>query len=460
MRLALKQQIVLAPAAVLLLMTLLLGFLQYTYWDLSVKRQENRDLGTLLIALAEIDLATQRMYRLTLRLGGGGEVDLRELEDMSGLHASLGGAVERILTLLPLPTGTRTLLQQSVDDLNPVRGFDPERYLSAIALIRPQLITLSDLVQRQRERLRDTHTEDIDALVARTALVSIIVLGASILLGILLSLAFGRSLLRRIKNLSDSAGRIARGDLSPPPAPDHVRDELDDLTVSINRMTERLITVVGTEKLLEGAEEERRRIAMDLHDQTLSDLSTILRGIQALAAEESCRPAARRLEEDLQRTMSNLREVMDDLHPQALDILGLSAALQSHLDRLLDKIELPEYHFFATEAAESVVLTRLQRLTAYRIAVEAVHNVLKHAQATRFEVNLDCRNSDLVLVVEDNGCGLLFEPAAAGGGRGLHNIRERARTIGARVEWGASRFSSGTRFELILPLNRDSNPQE
>lgn len=459
MRLDLKQQIVLAPAAVLLLMTLLLAFLQFTYWDLSVKRQQNRDLGTMLIALAEIDLATQRMYRLILRLGGGGEVDLRELEDMAGLHASLGGAVERILTLMPLPQGTRTLLQQSVDDLNPVRGFDPERNLSAIALIRPQLITLSDLVQKQRDRLRDTHTDDIDALVARTALVSIIVLGASILLGIFLSLAFGRSLLRRIKNLSDSAGRIAGGDLSPLPAPDQVRDELDDLAVSINRMTERLINVVGTEKLLEGAEEERRRIAMDLHDQTLSDLSTILRGIHGLAAQESCRPAALRLEEDLQRTMSSLREVMDDLHPQALDILGLSAALQSHLERLLDKIDLPEYHFFASEAAEVLALTRLQRLSAYRIAVEAVHNVLKHAQATRFEVNLDCRNSDLLLVVEDNGCGLVL-PNPSGGGRGLHNIRERARTIGAKVSWSASRFSSGTRFELILPLHPDAQSEE
>lgn len=459
MRLALKQQIVLAPAAVLLLMTLLLAFLQYTYWDLSVKRQENRDLGTMLIALAEIDLATQRMYRLTLRLGGVGEVDLRELEDMAALHASLGGAVERVLTLMPLPQGTRALLQQSVDDLNPVRGFDSERYLAAIALVRPQLITLSDLVQKQRERLRDTHTGDIDALVARTALVSISVLGASILLGILLSLAFGRSLLRRIKSLSDSAGRIARGELSPLPAPDQVRDELDDLAVSINRMTERLITVVGTEKLLEGAEEERRRIAMDLHDQTLSDLSTILRGIQALGAQEGCRPAARRLEEDLQRTMSSLREVMDDLHPQALDILGLGAALQSHLERLLDKVEIPEYHFYASEAAESANLTRLQRLSAYRIAVEAIHNVLKHAQATRFEVNLDCRNSDLLLVVEDNGCGLML-PKPSRGGRGLHNIRERARTIGARVSWSGSRFSSGTRFELILPLHPEAHSEE
>ena len=64
MRLALKHQIILAPAAVLCLMTLLLGFLQFTYWDLSVKRQKAKDLKTAFIALAEADMATQRMHSI------------------------------------------------------------------------------------------------------------------------------------------------------------------------------------------------------------------------------------------------------------------------------------------------------------------------------------------------------------------------------------------------------------
>ena len=61
MRLALKHQIIMAPAAVLCLMTLLLCFLQFTYWDLSVKRQQGKNLKTAFIALAEADMATQRM---------------------------------------------------------------------------------------------------------------------------------------------------------------------------------------------------------------------------------------------------------------------------------------------------------------------------------------------------------------------------------------------------------------
>ena len=452
MRLALKHQIILAPATVLLLMTLLLVFLQYTYWDLSVKRREARILGTVFIALAESDLALQRMYGLTIRLREERTVNVASLEDMAALYNHLEGALERILTLMPLTDGTRTLLHQTLRELNPEYGFDAQRYLSALSLLRPQLVSLAELTQKQRERLRDVHNQDIDALVDRTAFVSLIVLGVAILLGIFLSLAFARRILRRIQSLSDSAGRIAGGNLDPPPAPENVRDELDELAVSINRMTDQLIRVVGAEKLLEGAEEERRRIAMDIHDQTLADLATVLRGIQELKKVEICQPEAVRLEEDLQKTMANLREVMDNLHPQTLDILGLGAALQSHLERHLDKENLPQYHLYISPEAVTDGLSRLALLTLYRIAIEAVHNVIKHARATRYEVNLSRRGNELVLAVEDNGIGFVATRADGYGGRGLNNIRERAKAIGARAEWGPSRFTSGTRFELALPL--------
>lgn len=452
MRLALKYQIILAPATVLIFMTLLLVFLQYTYWDLSVKRQEARNLGTIFIALAESDLALQRMYGLTIRLREERTVNVDGLEDMAVLYQHLDGALDRILTLMPLSDSTRALLQQTLKDLNPEYGFDAQRYLASLSLLRPQLVSLAEITQKKRERLRDVHNQDIDVMVDRTAFVSLVVLGAAILIGILLSLTFARRILHRIQFLSESAGRVARGDLVPPPAPEKVTDELDELAVSINRMADQLIRVVGAEKLLEGAEEERRRIAMDIHDQTLADLAAILRTIQDMKKVENCLPEAIRLEDDLQRTMTNLREVMDNLHPQTLDILGLGAALQSHLERHLAKDNLPQYHLYISPEAEMAGLSRLVQLTIYRIAIEAVHNVIKHARASRYEVNLSRRGGELVLAVEDNGSGFSAATAGSYGGRGLNNIRERARAIGARVTWGTSRFTTGTRFELVLPL--------
>lgn len=435
------------------MLTLLLGFMQYTYWDLSVKRQEAAELKSIIIAIVEADMAIQRIDHLIERLEGQGLIAVVRLEEVALLYAHLKMALERVLSHMPLPENTRTLLQQALIDLNPERGFNIRRYQSAISELRPQLNILAEITQRKREKLGNIHSRDMDELVTRTTFISILVLGAAILLGVFLSLTFARRLLRRILFLSDSAARIAGGDLSPPAPPQKIVDELDDLTLSINRMTERLIRVVGAEKLLEGAEEERRRIAMDIHDQTLSDLSTVLRGIQTLKVDNKCRSDAANLEEELQKAMTNLREVMDNLHPQTLDILGLGAALQSHLERHLAKDNLPEYHFYVSPEAERTELARLLRLTLYRMTVEAVHNVIKHAHATRYEVNLDIRKGELALSVEDNGIGFDLRTASSGDGRGLNNIRERAHAIGARVTWRHSRFSTGTRFELVLPLN-------
>jgi two-component system, NarL family, sensor histidine kinase UhpB len=455
MRLALKHQIILAPATVLLLMSLLLGFLQYTYWDLSLKRQAIRRLGTVFIALAEADLATQRLQGLAIRLSRTPMVDFNRLQEMTELHTHLSGATQRIFELTDLSKKSQEIWRKAVDDLDPEHGFDSERFLLALGKLRPQLEDLSELIQSEREKLRDVHNQDIDALVARTTFVSIVVLGAAIILGIFLSLTFARRILRRIQFLSDSAGRIARGDLTPPSAPPVVRDELDELALSINRMTNQLIRVVGTEKLLEGAEEERRRIAMDIHDQTLADLSAVLRGLQNLT-EVADQQKVCRLEDELKRAMANLREVMDNLHPQTLEILGLGPALQSHLEQLQSKGNQVTFHCYVAEELAENHLPRLINLTFYRIAVEALHNVVKHARASICEFNLSRQGRQIILSVEDNGIGFSPPQNSGQGGRGLNNIRERARAIGAKVKWSRSRFTTGTRFELILPLRDET----
>ncbi len=462
MRIALKHQILMAPAAVLLLMTLLLGFLQYTYWDLSQKRAQLQKIGTIIISLTQANMAAQRMYDLgrqhELR---SSEFLIREdqvqdlLDRLEEMHAHLAMAVQRILPLMDLEEDRATELQDIVDQLNPRRGLDLPHFLANMSRLQPQLADLSTRTQQMREATQPVKSNDLDKLMDRAALVSVIVLGAAIPVGILLSLYFSRRILRRVQRLSDTAGNIVRGDLTPPAAPEVVRDELDDLTLSIYRMTEQLIRVVGTEKLLEGAEEERRRIAMDIHDQTLSDLSSILRGLQFLQKQELCRDQAELLEDELKSTITDLRHLMDNLHPQTLEILGLGAALQSHLERYASKGETPEYHLYVAPEVDVLGLSRQTKLALYRIAVEAIHNVVKHARASRYEVNLDVREDQVVLSVEDNGIGFDIRQVAHGGGRGLNNIRERARTIGGQVSWGASRFSTGTRFELILPM---SNP--
>ncbi len=454
MRIKLKHQILLAPAAILLIMTLLLVFLQYSYWDLSVKRRQANNLGKVFISLAEADLAAKRIYSLSLALKRNFVLNAPRLEEMNQLYAHLSGAIETTLRLLKVPDDTATQLRAALKQLDPSAGVDTDRFITALKALRPQLVTLIETARSQRGKFKILKNKNIDELVARTALVSLVVLSAAIVLGILLSLFFSRRILRRIQAISAGASSLLRGERELTRTPETISDELDDLTVSLVNMADKLIRVVGAEKLLEGAEEERRRIARDLHDQTLSDLSAILRSLQELK-QDGCNDEVEEIENKLRAAINNLRDVMDDLHPQTLDVLGLNAALQSHIEaHQRESNGRIESNYYASTAAEDLRLDKGVQLQLYRIVIEAIHNVYKHSNASRYEVNYDYANGKLILSVEDNGKGFTLDENNLG--RGLHNIRERARVIGAKVVWKPSRFSSGTRFELTLDLNRDN----
>lgn len=458
MRITVKQQVLLAPAIVLILLILLLAFMQYTYWDLTHKRHEVKAVGTTFVALAEADMAARRLHVLLRSMQHNGMAAPEDMALMADLYEHLLNAINRMEPFGPIK-GSHLIsrLQIMAENLNPADSPEFENMAQSFARFRAELSTLSNATQIYRNRLRLIHEQDINQLVERTAVVSMAVLILAIALGLLVSAYFSRRILSRIQLLSSNAVRIADGKLELPPAPDHIRDELDTLAVSINRMTKRLIRVVGTEKLLEGAEEERRRIAMDLHDQSLSDLSTILRGLQHLStqvSDDETSEKVRKLEQDLEHAIANLRDIMNNLHPQTLDILGLGAALEAHLEEHYCADDLPEYHLYIDPAVNQLNLDRIRQLTLYRIAIEAIQNVIKHAAASRYEVSLEVREENLILSVEDNGKGIPDKDNHTdGSGRGLNNIRERARAISAEISWKPSRFSSGTRFELILPCH-------
>ena len=455
MRITVKHQVLVAPAIMLCLLLLLLGFLQFAYWNLAAKRQEARAIGTTFVALAEADMAARRLHVLIRSIQYSGLASPEEMALVADLYDRLNSAVERLKPFGPLKqSGQISLIRQLAGQLNPADSADPELTAKNYANFRAELSGLSNLTQIHLNRLRTTQEQDVTQLVERTYLISMVILITAIVLGTCISIYFSRRILKRIQVLSQNALQIADGKLELPPAPDHIKDELDTLAVSISRMTKRLIRVVGSEKLFEGAEEERRRIAMDLHDQSLSDLSGVLRGLQSVSgdiSEASPREKVTELEQDLSQAITNLRDIMNNLHPQTLDILGLGAAIETHLEQHCETEGLPEFHFYQDKRVDSLNFDKMQKLFLYRIAIEAIQNVIKHAMASRYEVSLELRDEVLVLAVEDNGRGIETPSSKYSNGRGLLNICERARKIGAEAKWIRSRFSTGTRFELILP---------
>ncbi len=215
-------------------------------------------------------------------------------------------------------------------------------------------------------------------------------------------------------------------------------------------------TTGRTRKTLFGIEADRRRIAMDMHDQVLSDLTHLARQCssmrESLEEPEKIRAHLDRSQGSLDDIAAAIRAIIDDLHPAALDILGLEMSLRDYLDNKLVNVEQPRFSLRAERFDESR-LSDVQRLNLYRIILEIVHNIVRHTKAMRCEIVLSMDANRLHIIVEDDGGG--FNPRQRNRilSRGLANISTRARLIGAHIRWGRPKnFRAGTRFELETPL--------
>jgi signal transduction histidine kinase len=206
--------------------------------------------------------------------------------------------------------------------------------------------------------------------------------------------------------------------------------------------------------VIAAAESERGRWARELHDETL----------QALASVRLMLSAARRLEDpaemnraidaamsELQRDMSNLRRLITDLRPGALDQLGVGPALVDLADRATAPgLELDLQVDLGVEPRRSERrLPAELETTIYRVVQEALTNVNKHSGATRAVVEVVQQDSGVSVRVRDNGCG--FDPAQSSGGFGLIGMRERVELVGGRLEVSSGR-KGGTTVTATLPI--------
>jgi PAS domain S-box-containing protein len=209
-----------------------------------------------------------------------------------------------------------------------------------------------------------------------------------------------------------------------------------DLTQRREREAERARTEL-LRRLVFAQEDERRRIARDMHDQFGEHLTALSMEIASL--KEACGTApgltahARTLETIADRLDRDVEQLAWQLRPTALDDLGLRAALTNYVH------EWSGRHGVAAEVHTSGLLdNRLPsevETALYRIAQEALNNVAKHAAAQRVEVILERRPDCVLLIIEDDGVG--FDTAKATAGRhgfGLVGMMERAGLVGASLD--------------------------
>jgi len=209
-------------------------------------------------------------------------------------------------------------------------------------------------------------------------------------------------------------------------------------------------------QLANETETERRRIARDLHDQTLADLRRLMLLTDRLPATESTngyvRPSDFRVE--IEAISTEIRRICEDLSPSALANVGLGAALEWALTDAVAH-QLPqnrfEYEFVYELGSGETSLGVETQIQIYRIVQEAISNICRHAGASRVSLKLVIGVSgDLVIEIEDNGCGFDGHSVAKAG-RGLNNMRSRASLIDARLEW-STKPEGGTRFTLRKAL--------
>src|SRR5581483_1533885 len=204
-------------------------------------------------------------------------------------------------------------------------------------------------------------------------------------------------------------------------------------------------------RLLEVQEHERARLARELHD----DIGQALTALKLQLESAARRGAGERLDACIEMTvhaLDRVRQLSSSLRPLQLDDLGLVAALRSHLDRQASLGELtPHFH---AEGVPDALSAEVQT-ACFRVAQEAINNVLRHARARNLWLRVRGEGAALVLEVRDDGCGFDADGArrrsAAGASLGLVGMEERVAHAGGTLEL-ATRAGRGARLVATFPL--------
>jgi two-component system, NarL family, sensor kinase len=216
------------------------------------------------------------------------------------------------------------------------------------------------------------------------------------------------------------------------------------------RTVERLL-----DEVTRAQEEERMRIALQIHDGPAQTMFAALRNVEAAQALVGQSPPAlagvmAELERTIRQSIRETRAVMLDLKPPPLEGLGVRAALRQYVDDFAKRTGIETAFVYRGPEAR---LPQMMESCFYRITQEALANVWKHADAARAWVTLDVRQRSCALEIRDNGKG--FDPEAAAATQaqhlGMRSLYERAELVGGRLTMGAVP-GEGTVVRVEAPL--------
>ncbi|HQU81643.1 MAG TPA: two-component regulator propeller domain-containing protein [Pyrinomonadaceae bacterium] len=194
------------------------------------------------------------------------------------------------------------------------------------------------------------------------------------------------------------------------------------------------------------AERERKRIARDLHDQTLADLRKLMLMSDKIPAETN------EFRAEIESVSTEIRRICEDLSPSVLENVGLPASLEFLLQQTFENQKFTA----AEHIEEEINFSPNVQMQIYRIAQEVLTNIKRHSDADFVEMNIEISNENyFILQISDDG-KFFAPPENASKGRGIGNIRSRAAIIEADVFWKEGE-TGGTAFSLKKSVNIDEH---
>ncbi|HEX7971275.1 MAG TPA: histidine kinase, partial [Thiobacillus sp.] len=261
--------------------------------------------------------------------------------------------------------------------------------------------------------------------------------------------------IRPLQNLAQAANRIAFGDYAAAEKPVGGVREIDELRETLNKMAHQvqqaqaaMQNYIGT--IMRGQEDERMRLARELHDDTIQSLIAIQQRTEMAhkaLAKDPAQAAVKLddLKEMITETLNSVRRFVRDLRPTYLENLGLIPALEMLTRESNARFEV---------VGEAKRLDAERELALYRITQEALRNIAKHARATQVAVTLTFDADGATATLEDNGVGFDAPEGASAyaqaGHFGLMGMQERAQLFGGHV-YVKSERGRGTKVVAYVP---------
>jgi len=212
--------------------------------------------------------------------------------------------------------------------------------------------------------------------------------------------------------------------------------------------------------VIHAQEEERKRVARELHDETNQALTALTFNVESLLAqspadENALRVQLARFKIHIGQIIDNLQHIILDLRPGPLDDLGLIPALKWHTRSRLEPVGI-DITFDMTDRLPD--LTDEQEIILFRVMQEAINNVIQHAEASEVSLSLDYVPPDIVITLSDDGRGFNIDdtlnPKNGHLGLGLLGIRERLALIGGQLEIQSTPHK-GTKLRVTIPLTQE-----